>query len=166
MRTIHSTRQIGETATSAPAGRFGIAVSRFNREITQCLLDGARQALANAGVPEEQVAVVEVPGAFELPLAARWLVRGGRCNGVVCLGCVIRGDTDHYDHICRAAADGIARVGLEDGVPVTFGVLTAHTREQAEARAGGALGNLGADSARTLLTMVAIRQTIQTGAGN
>lgn len=163
MRTAPQTR---ESAVSAPTGRFGIAASRFNREITQHLLDGARQALADAGVRADRVTVVEVPGAFELPLAARWLVRAGRCDGVVCVGCVIRGDTDHYEHICRAAVDGIARVGLEDGVPVTFGVLTAHTREQAEARAGGALGNLGADSARTMLTMVAIRQTIQTGAAD
>ena len=115
--------------------RIGIAVARFNEFVTYRLLEGARTALAQHGVEDTDVTVVWVPGSFELPLIARKLSVSGRFDAVICLGAVIRGETDHYEHVARAAASGIARVGAEAGIPVIFGVLTTDTVEQALARA-------------------------------
>jgi 6,7-dimethyl-8-ribityllumazine synthase len=127
--------------------RIAVVQSLFNAEFTSRLLDGAVAALRGAGVAEDDLLVVRVPGAFELPIAAARLARTGRFDAVVALGAVIRGETDHYDHVCRAAAEGLLRAGLEADVPVMFGVLTCDTDEQAAARSGGAHGNKGADVA-------------------
>ena len=116
--------------------RIGIVVARFNEFVTARLLEGARVALARYDVEDEDVTVAWVPGSFELPLIAWKLSVSGRFDAVVCLGAVIRGETDHYEHVARAAAAGIARVGIEAGIPVIFGVLTTDTVEQALARAG------------------------------
>ena len=117
--------------------RIGIVTARFNREITSRLLAGARAALAQHGVAEDCVTVVSVPGSFEIPLAASKMAESGRYDSVVCLGAVIKGETDHYQHIAEAASRGIARAALDTGVAVIFGVLTTDSIEQAWARAGG-----------------------------
>lgn len=140
--------------------RVAIAVARFNHEVTERLLDGALTALREAGVADEHLTVAEVPGAFELPLACRWLAATQRYDAVVALGAVIRGDTDHYDYVCSAATDGLLRVTLDAGLPVAFGVLTCDDEEQAMARAGGAQGNKGADVALAALEMVRLRQAL------
>jgi 6,7-dimethyl-8-ribityllumazine synthase len=132
----------------------GIAVGRFNGEITQKLLDGALAALGEAGVAREAVEVMPVPGAFELPLAAMAMARSRRYSCVVALGCVIRGDTPHFEYVSSEAASGIQLAALETGVPVSFGVLTCDTREQALERAGGSHGNKGAEAAVSALEMV------------
>ena len=120
--------------------RIGIVIARFNREITSRLLTGATAALSRHGVTEDRVTVVSVPGSFEIPLVASKMAGSGCHNAVVCLGAVIRGETDHYQHIAEAASHGVARAGLDTGVPVVFGVLTTDTFEQALARAGGGTG--------------------------
>lgn len=137
-----------------------IVWSRFNAEITKELLDGARRALGDHGVADDGVDVFVVPGAFELPLAARHLAASGRYEAVVALGAVIRGETGHYDLVAREAAAGIARAGLDTGVPVIFGVLATETTEQARARSGGDLGNRGEDAALVAIEMAMLLRRI------
>jgi 6,7-dimethyl-8-ribityllumazine synthase len=141
--------------------RIAIAVSRFNSEVTDKLLAGAVEALRTAGVAEKDVTVVRVPGSFELPLAAQTLARTRKHDAVVALGAVIRGDTDHYDHVCRAAQEGLMRVGLDERLPVLFGVLTCDTDEQAMDRAGGKHGNKGADVALDALRLIGIHERLR-----
>jgi 6,7-dimethyl-8-ribityllumazine synthase len=141
--------------------RIAIAVSRFNSEVTDNLLAGAVDALRKAGVAAKDVTIVRVPGSFELPLAAQTLARTKKHDAVVALGAVIRGDTDHYDHVCRAAQEGLMRVGLDEGLPVLFGVLTCDTDEQAMDRAGGKHGNKGADVALDALRLVGIHERLR-----
>jgi 6,7-dimethyl-8-ribityllumazine synthase len=131
----------------------GVVVGRFNGDITTRLLDGAMEALAEAGVVRERIDVMPVPGAFELPLGAMALARTRRYACIVALGCVIRGDTPHFEYVAGEAASGVQLAGLETGVPVAFGVLTCDTRKQAQDRAGGAKGNKGAEAARSALEM-------------
>jgi len=131
----------------------GIVVGRFNGDITSRLLDGALEALAEAGVARERIDVMPVPGAFELPLGAMALAKTRRYACIVALGCVIRGDTPHFEYIASEAASGLQLAGLETGVPVSFGVLTCDSRRQAEERAGGEQGNKGGEAARTALEM-------------
>jgi 6,7-dimethyl-8-ribityllumazine synthase len=123
--------------------RIGIVVATFNEFITSKLLDGAQAALARHGVRDDDVSVASVPGSFELPLVAKKLAESGQHDAVICLGAVIRGETDHYEHVAGEAAKGIANAGLNSGVPVIFGVLTTDTLEQAINRAGGKQGNNG-----------------------
>ena len=131
----------------------GIVVGRFNGNITSRLLDGALEALGEAGVPRERIDVMPVPGAFELPLGAMALAKTRRYACVIALGCVIRGDTPHFEYVAGEAASGLQLAGLETGVPVAFGLLTCDSRRQAEERAGGDKGNKGAEAARTALEM-------------
>jgi 6,7-dimethyl-8-ribityllumazine synthase len=140
---------------SVSAPRYAIAIGRFYEDLAQRLLAGAQGAFAEAGVPEADV--FDVPGAFELPLAASYLARSGRYAGVACLGAVIRGETDHYDFVCSEAANGIQRVQLDTGVPCAFGVLTCQTMEQALARAGGGKRDQGRHAAEAVLRMAALR---------
>ena len=135
--------------------RYAIALARFYEELAERLERGARAAFADAGVHD--VEVIEVPGAFELPLAASYAARSGRFAGVACLGAVIRGETDHYDYVCAEAARGLMRVQLETGVPCAFGVLTCETMEQALARAGGDKRDQGRHAAEAVLRMAAVR---------
>ena len=135
--------------------RYAIAIGRFYEDLAQRLLAGAQGAFAAAGAPEADV--FDVPGAFELPLAASYLARSGRYAGVACLGAVIRGETDHYDFVCSEAANGIQRVQLDTGVPCAFGVLTCETMEQALARAGGGKRDQGRHAAEAVLRMAALR---------
>jgi len=131
--------------------RFAIVVARFNSAITGRLLDGAREALKKAGAASQEV--FHVPGAFELPFAAKRLAGGGDYDAIIALGCVIRGETPHFDYVAGECARGLQQVALETGVPVAFGVLTTDTLEQAEARAGGAAGNKGFAAAMTAVEM-------------
>jgi 6,7-dimethyl-8-ribityllumazine synthase len=128
-------------------------IAGFHRDLGERLLEGARQRLAEAGLPEGHLDEQWVPGAFELPLAAKVMAESGRYAAVIALGAVIRGETSHFDYICQAAAGGLSAVGRETGVPVAFGVLTTENRAQAEARAGGAVGNAGADAADAAVVM-------------
>jgi len=139
---------------SLPSGRFAIVTARFNEFVVNQLVDGAMDALARHGVPENAIDLVHVPGSFEIPLVAQKLGKTGKYAAVICLGCVIRGDTDHYDHVAGAAATGIASAALNSGIPVIFGVLTCETLEQAINRAGGKAGNKGAEAALTAIEMV------------
>ena len=134
---------------------FAIVVGRFYEDLAERLVEGARAELADAGA--EAVEVFDVPGAYELPLAASYAAASGRYDGVVCLGAVIRGETDHYDYVCTEAARGIQDVQLRTGVPCGFGVLTVDTMQQALDRSGGAKRHTGRDAARAVLTMAALR---------
>jgi 6,7-dimethyl-8-ribityllumazine synthase len=136
--------------------RVAIIVSRFNEEITGGLLAGAREALDEAGVGGDDVTVFEVPGAFEIPLAAKYAAESGQFAAVICLGCLIKGDTMHFEYIADAASQGIMRVGLETGVPVAFGVLTTLTDEQAEQRASPGPDNKGREAALAALEMATL----------
>ncbi len=140
------------------SARYALAVGRFYEDLADRLVAGAREELEAAGVAE--IDVFDVPGAFELPLAAKYAAESGRYAGVVCLGAVIRGETSHYDHVCAEAARGIAQVSLDTGVPCAFGVLTVETMEQALARAGGNKRHQGRDAARATLAMVALRERL------
>ncbi len=143
-----------EGNTSTPNGRFAIIASHFNDDIVSRLLAGAVDGFRKHGVGDDAVDIIRVPGSFEIPLVAKRLAIGNRYAAVVCLGAVIRGDTDHYDYVCRAATDGILHVGLATGMPVIFGVLTCETEEQALERAGGKEGNKGYDAAVSAIQMV------------
>jgi 6,7-dimethyl-8-ribityllumazine synthase len=133
--------------------RFGIVVARFNEFITNRLLGGAMDALLRHGADEERIDVAWVPGAFEIPLAAAKMASSGRYDAVICLGAIIRGATPHFDYVAAEASKGIAKVGLDTGVPVIFGVITADTIEQAIERAGTKAGNKGWDAALSAIEM-------------
>jgi 6,7-dimethyl-8-ribityllumazine synthase len=138
-------------------------VSSFNPEITQGLLDGARKALADAQVRDEDVAVIHVPGAFEIPVAARRLATTGRYEAVITLGCLIKGETMHFEYIAAAASQGIMDVSTSTGVPVAFGVLTASTDAQAEERSVPGPGNKGAEAALAAIEMATLFRQIGSG---
>ena len=138
---------------SSPIGRFALIAARFNSAVVDPLLAGAQDAFARHGVPAERLDVVRVPGSFEIPLIAQKLAESGKYAGVICLGCVIRGETDHYDHVAGAATNGILNAGLKTGVPVIYGVLTCETLEQALHRAGAKAGNKGFEAAVTAIEM-------------
>ena len=133
--------------------RVGIIISRFNEAVTSRLLDGAREALARHGVRGEAITIAWVPGALELPQMAEQMAQGGDWDALVALGCVIRGETAHFDYVAGEAARGIAEVARTHGLPVAFGVLTTNDADQAMARSGGALGNRGFDAVSTAITM-------------
>lgn len=139
------------------AEAYAIAVGRFYAELADRLVAGAHGVFQGAGATVE---VHELPGAFELPLAAKYCADSGRYAGVACLGAVIRGETDHYDYVCAQAAEGIARVSLDTGVPCAFGVLTVETMEQALARSGGGKRHEGEDAARAVLRMAELRRAL------
>lgn len=141
------------SSSGAPL-RVAIIVSRFHSDVTQGLLDGAVRALREAGA--DQIAVAFVPGAFELPATARRLAESGRYDALVCLGAVIRGETLHFEYVCKAVTDGLARLAYEAPIPVSFGVLTTATLAQAQARAGDEGGNKGAEAAWAAVDVVAL----------
>ena len=133
--------------------RFAILASRFNDFVVEPLIRGALDALRRHGVADKQIDIVRVPGAFDIPIVARKLALAHRHEALIALGCVIRGQTPHFDYVAGECAGGIARVALESGVPIAFGVLTTDTAEQAVDRAGGKAGNKGADAALVALEM-------------
>lgn len=136
--------------------RYAIVVSRFNDLVTRRLLDGAVDTLRRHGAQEENVAVAWAPGSFEIPLVADRLAKSGEFAAVICLGAVIQGETDHHEYINHAVAQGLMRVSRDTGVPVTFGILTCQTLEQALNRAGGKAGNKGIEAALAAIEMVSL----------
>jgi 6,7-dimethyl-8-ribityllumazine synthase len=134
--------------------KFGILVSRFNSFISERLLEGAVDALLRHGAADENILVARVPGAFEIPLAAKRMVENGKFDAVICLGAVIRGATPHFDYVAAEVSKGVAHVSLDSGVPVIFGVLTTDSIEQAIERAGTKAGNKGFDAAMTAIETV------------
>lgn len=156
-------KQASPERPSARGLRLAILRALFNRPVTDGLLQGALRALREAGADERRVMVLDVPGAFELPLAARAAALSGRFDAVVALGAVIRGETDHYEHVAREAAAGLAAASRETGVPVAFGVLTVRREEQAVARARPGPANKGAEAARAAVGMVHVLHAIRGG---
>ncbi len=140
--------------------RFAIVASRFNEFITSKLLEGALDMLRRHGAPENAVDVVWVPGAFEIPLAAKTLAAGGKYDAVICVGAVIRGATSHYDYVCNEVSKGVAQAGLATGIPVIFAVVTTENIEQAVERAGTKAGNKGADGAMAAMEMANLLKKI------
>ena len=138
--------------------KFAIVVGRFYEDLAARLVAGAQDAFAEAG--EGEADVFDVPGAFEIPLAAKFAAESGRYDGVACLGAVIRGETDHYDYVCTEAARGIQDVQLTTGVPCALGVLTVDTLEQALARAGGGKRDSGRHAAEAVMTLARLRETL------
>ena len=140
---------------------YAIALACFYEDLAERLLAGARAAFAEQGV--ERLEVLEVPGAFELPIAASYAARSGRFAGVACLGAVIRGETDHYDFVCAETARGVMDVALQTGVPCAFGVLTCETMDQALARSGGGKRDQGRHAAEAVMRMAALREQLASG---
>ncbi|WP_435017538.1 6,7-dimethyl-8-ribityllumazine synthase [Tundrisphaera sp. TA3] len=139
---------------SPPAGRFAIVAARFNSLIIEPMLAACRDTFARHGVAADRIDVAWVPGSFEIPLVARKMAETNRYAAVICLGCVIRGETGHYDHVAGQASGGVLQAGMSTGVPVIFGVLTTDTVEQALNRAGLKAGNKGIDAAMAAIEMV------------
>ena len=139
---------------------FAVCVATFYEDLGEKLVNGAVEAFSDQGVAPTSVHTYEVPGAFELPAAAKWCAESGRFAGIACLGVVIRGETNHYDYVCAEAASGIQRVQLDTGVPCAFGVITCDTREQAEARAGGDKRDQGRNAAIAVMRMAQLRASL------
>jgi 6,7-dimethyl-8-ribityllumazine synthase len=154
--------QVKEGNLDASGLKFAVICSRFNSFIADRLLAGALDALKRSGAKKGDIEVVKVPGAWELPLVAKTLAAAKRHDAIIALGAVIRGETPHFDHIAAQAANGLAAVGLETGVPVAFGVLTTNTVEQAIDRAGGKSGNKGYDAAITAIEMADLLRRLRT----
>jgi 6,7-dimethyl-8-ribityllumazine synthase len=146
--------KIIEGKLNAEGQRIGIVISRFNSFICERLLEGAMDALIRHGAEENDIEIVRVPGAFEIPLVAKKMVSSGRYDGLICLGAVIRGSTPHFDYVCAEVSKGIASVSLDAGMPVGFGVLTTDNIEQAIERAGSKAGNKGAEAAMAVIEML------------
>jgi 6,7-dimethyl-8-ribityllumazine synthase len=140
--------------------RICVVVSRWNEFVTRKLLEGALATLRERGLADDDVITAWVPGAFEVPTAAKWAAEGGRFDAVVCLGAVIRGDTAHFEYVAGGAAEGIRAVSLSSGIPVIFGVLTVDTVDQALSRAGGKDGHKGSEAALAAIEMVSLRRRL------
>jgi 6,7-dimethyl-8-ribityllumazine synthase len=140
---------------------FAVCVATFYEDLAERLVNGAVEAFGEEGVAPTSVHTYEVPGAFELPVAAKWCAESGRFAGVACLGVVIRGETNHYDYVCAEAASGTQRVQLDTGVPCAFGVITCDTREQAEARAGGDKRDQGRNAAIAVVRMAELSASLR-----
>lgn len=150
-----------EGRQTAPGCRFAIVVARFNDFVTSRLLAGAREGLAAAGVSPEAIDVVWVPGAFEVASAALYVAASRQPSAVICLGCVIRGGTPHFEYICAAAAQGITTAALDSGVPMAFGILTTDSVEQAVERAGPGPSNKGYEAAMAAVEMATLRRVLE-----
>jgi 6,7-dimethyl-8-ribityllumazine synthase len=145
--------------------RFAIVVSRFNEEITDGLLRGAREVFSEASVRDEDLTIVRVPGAFEIPIAAQRLAESGDYDAIVCLGCLIKGDTMHFEYIAEAASHGIVQAAAATGIPMAFGVLTTMTEEQAVERSGTGAGNKGREAAAAAMEMATLFRKLDEGVG-
>jgi len=146
---------------SAKKLRFAIIVGRFNSFVTDRLLGGALDALSRSGCPEENIEIVKVPGSWEMPVVAREIAKSKRCDAIIAVGAIIRGDTPHFDYIAAEMARGLAQVAADTGVPVGFGVLTTNTAEQAVDRAGLKGGNKGFDAAMTAIEMANLMRRLR-----
>lgn len=144
----------GKTKLKPGNQKFAIVVAKWNEEITEALFEGAYGALIKLGARKSNIERINVPGSFELPLAAQRMAKKKGIAAVVCLGCVIQGETPHFDYICNAVANGIMRAGLDSGKPIAFGVLTTLDKKQAMERAGGKYGNKGEEAAVTVVEML------------
>ncbi len=153
--------RVFEGRLSAAGLRFGVIVSRFNSFITERLLGGAMDALTRTGANPDQIEVIKVPGSWEIPPVAGELARSHRYDAVVCLRAIIRGDTPHFDYVAAEAAKGVAHAAYDTGVPVSFGVLTTNTLEQAIDRAGAKGGNKGFDAAMAAIEMANLLKTLR-----
>lgn len=145
--------------------RFAVVVSRFNEEITEGLLQGARERLAEASVPEENVTIIRVPGAFEIPIAGQRLGESGEYDAVICLGCVIKGETMHFEYIAEATSHGIMQAAAATGIPMAFGVLTTLTEEQALERSRSGPDNKGREAAGAALDMAKLFRKLDEAIG-
>lgn len=155
----HSGYDLSEIPT--PKGmKIGIVVSEWNREVTQALLEGATKTLVRMGISEDHIQVHYVPGSFELPLGAQFIAEYIKPDAVICLGCVIQGETRHFDYICQGVTQGIADLNLKYNLPFVFGILTTDTLEQAKDRAGGKHGNKGDEAAVTALKMAHMKKSL------
>lgn len=146
-----------ESVPNAEAMRFGIVVSEWNAKITGALAEGAIKTLKKHGAQEANINVVTVPGSFELVYGASQMVKSGKYDAVIAIGCVVRGDTPHFDYICEGTTEGLALLNKDFDVPVIYGLLTCNNMEQAEMRAGGSLGNKGDECAITAIKMAAFK---------
>ena len=153
--------RVHEGKLNAQGKRFALVVSRFNDLVTTRLLDGALDCLQRHGAVDEDIEVAWVPGAFELPVVAQKMAQTGRFDVVTCLGCIVRSDTPHFDYVAGESSKGIARVGLDTGVPITFGVITADTVDQAVQRAGVKSGNRGWDAGMNAVEMASLMAAIK-----
>ena len=154
--------EFDETGMPSASGmRFGIVVSAWNAEVTEKLYDGAERTLFNLHCPPENINRITVPGSYELPLGAKWIAESFKPDAVICLGCVIQGETKHFDFICDAVSNGIMRLNLQFSIPFIFGVLTTLTKEQAIDRSGGKHGNKGVEAAVTAVKMVQLRKDLR-----
>ncbi len=154
--------QVIEGNLDARGLKFAVICARFNNFITDRLLSGALDALKRSGAKKDDIEIVKVPGAWELPLAAKAIAGEKRHDAIIALGAVIRGETPHFDHVAGQAAAGLAAVGIETGLPIAFGVLTTNTVEQAIDRAGGKSGNKGYDAAMTAIEMADLLRRLRT----
>jgi 6,7-dimethyl-8-ribityllumazine synthase len=161
-----ATRDASPALDNLPDGssyKIGIVVSRWNEDVTGALLNGARETLLKAGVTEKHIEIMHVPGSYELPFGARQLMKADKKDAIICIGCIIQGETKHDEYIAQAVSNGIMQLGLMSGIPVIFGVLTTNTIQQAQDRAGGQHGNKGADAAATALQMAQLRSGTKEG---
>jgi 6,7-dimethyl-8-ribityllumazine synthase len=147
----------GKSKISLSTKKFAIVVAEWNEEITEALYEGAFNGLIALGARKSNIVKKNVPGSYELPLAAKWLADKKDIAAVICIGCVIQGDTPHFDYICQAVAQGVMQVNLTTNKPVAFGVLTVLNKKQALERAGGKLGNKGEEAAVTVVKMLEIK---------
>ncbi len=155
-----ASRDVSPLPPDLPDGKpykIGIVVAQWNADITNALLTGAKGTLEQAGVNPENIEVLSVPGSFELPWGARQLMKADKKDAIICIGCIIQGETKHDEYLATAVAAGIMQLGLTSGIPVIFGVLTTHSFEQAKERAGGTHGNKGSEAAATALQLAFIQ---------
>ncbi len=150
-----------QSADLPDSARVAIVAARFNGDVTDELLDGCMRRLGELGIDGSRVEIHRVPGAFELPVAAKMLARTKRFGSIICLGCIVRGDTPHFDYVAGEAARGIQQVALEENMPVIFGVLTVNTEQQARERIGGAHGHYGERAAEAAAEMMALTMRIR-----
>ena len=149
-----------QSVPNAKGMRFGIVVSEWNHNITGALLEGAQQTLLKHGVEENDLIIMTVPGSFELVFGAAQMAKSGKVDGVIAIGCVIRGDTPQFDYICEGATQGLAELNTTGDVPVIYGLLTCNNLQQAQDRAGGILGNKGDECAITAIKMVDFKKKL------
>jgi 6,7-dimethyl-8-ribityllumazine synthase len=161
MATTNLSSYDPETVPDAGKMRFGIVVSDWNHDVTSSLLKGAQKTLRKHGVPAKDIIVRHVPGSFELTLGAQFLAEYDDLDGVICLGCVIRGETPHFNYICQSVTQGITQLNLDYNIPFIFGVLTTENHQQAVERAGGKRGNKGDEAAVTAIKMAALQREME-----
>ncbi len=153
--------EVIEGKISGAGLKLGIVVSRFNEWITKTMLDGALNELRRAGVSDADIQVVWVPGAYEIPLACQSLCESQKIDALITIGCIIRGETTHYEHIAQSVTDGILKVTLDNKMPIGFGIITVENMEQAMDRAGGKSGNKGRDAAKSAIEMAQVKMVLK-----